>query len=61
MPRRVSRRLLAALPKVLVLRGEELDSSLVAPLADEIVKDVPGQESVLDRLHDLLLIAVLRT
>ena len=29
-------------------------------LAEEIVKDEPGQEAVLDRLLDLLLIAVLR-
>ena len=29
-------------------------------LADEIAKDEPGQEAVLDRLLDLLLIAVLR-
>ena len=33
---------------------------LVPLLADEIVKDEPGQEAVLDRLLDLLLIAVLR-
>ena len=30
-------------------------------LGSEIVKDEPGQEAVLDRLLDLLLIAVLRT
>jgi AraC-like DNA-binding protein len=56
----VSRRLLRALPAFLVLRGEELDSPLVALLAAEIGKDEPGQEAVLDRLLDLLLIAVLR-
>jgi AraC-like DNA-binding protein len=33
---------------------------LIPLLADEIVKDEPGQEAVLDRLLDLLLIAVLR-
>ena len=33
---------------------------LIPLLADEIVKDDPGQEAVLDRLLDLLLIAVLR-
>lgn len=53
----ISSRLLRALPPVLVQR---LDSPLVALLADEIVKDEPGQEAVLDRLLDLLLIAVLR-
>ena len=56
----VSRRLLRALPTLLVLRDDAWDSPLVALLADEIVKDDPGQEAVLDRLLDLLLIAVLR-
>ena len=56
----VSRRLLRALPPLLVLTGDELGSPLVPLLADEIVKDAPGQDAVLDRLLDLLLIAVLR-
>jgi AraC-like DNA-binding protein len=56
----VSRRLLRALPGVLVLREGEWDCPLIPLLADEIVKDEPGQEAVLDRLLDLLLIAVLR-
>ena len=56
----VSRRLLRALPSLLVLSEGRLDSPLVGLLADEIVKDSPGQEAVLDRLLDLLLIAVLR-
>jgi AraC-like DNA-binding protein len=56
----VSQRLLRALPPLLVLRDKELDSPLVALLADEIGKDEQGQEAVLDRLLDLLLIAVLR-
>ena len=56
----VGRRLLRALPVLLVLRESDLESPLVALLADEIVKDLPGQEAVLDRLLDLLLIAVLR-
>ena len=53
----VSGRLLRALPPLLSLR---LDSPLVDLLASEIVKDAPGQEAVLDRLLDLLLIATLR-
>ncbi len=53
----ISTRLLRALPPLLVQR---LDSPLVQLLADEIVKDEPGQEAVLDRLLDLILIAVLR-
>src|SRR5262245_48670001 len=56
----VSRRLLGVLPTVLVLPSGSWDSPLVALLAEEIVKDEPGQEVVLDRLLDLLLIAVLR-
>ena len=57
----VSRRLLRALPPMLVLREDAWDCPLIPLLADEIVKDDPGQEAVLDRLLDLLLIAVLRT
>jgi AraC-like DNA-binding protein len=56
----VSRRLVAALPRLLVLRPDEWDTPLVSLLADEIVKDQPGQEVVLDRLLDLLLIGALR-
>jgi AraC-like DNA-binding protein len=56
----VSQRLLRALPALLVLRDGELDSPLVRLLAAEIGKDEQGQEAVLDRLLDLLLIAVLR-
>ncbi|MGH2944480.1 MAG: AraC family transcriptional regulator [Solirubrobacteraceae bacterium] len=56
----VSRRLLRALPTLLVLRDDEWDCPVIPLLADEIVKDEPGQEAVLDRLLDLLLIAVLR-
>ena len=56
----VSQRLLRALPPLLVLRADEWDCPLIPLLADEIVKDEPGQEAVLDRLLDLLLIAVLR-
>lgn len=56
----VSQRLLRALPPLLTLRGDAWDSPLIPLLADEVVKDEPGQEAVLDRLLDLLLIAVLR-
>lgn len=57
----VSRRLLRALPRTIVLRRAELDTPLVDLLAHEVVRDDPGQEAVLDRLLDLLLITVLRT
>jgi len=56
----VSQRLLRALPALIVLHEDEWDCPVVPLLADEIVKDEPGQEAVLDRLLDLLLIAVLR-
>lgn len=57
----ISRRLLTALPPILVLPADSWQSHLIPLLREEIVKDDPGQEAVLDRLLDLLLIAVLRT
>ena len=57
----MSRRVLRALPPVIALPAEAVDSTLVALLAQEIARDEPGQEAVLDRLLDLLLIASLRT
>ncbi|MGH8839480.1 MAG: AraC family transcriptional regulator [Jiangellaceae bacterium] len=57
----VSRRLLEALPSLVVLPDGAWNRSLVPLLGDEIVEDDPGQEVVLDRLLDLLLISVLRT
>ncbi len=56
----ISKRMLGALPALLVLGNDTWDSPLMTLLGDEIVKDEPGQEVVLDRLLDLLLIAVLR-
>jgi AraC-like DNA-binding protein len=56
----VSRRLLSALPRVLVLDDADDVAGLVALLRTEVVRDQPGQDVVLDRLLDLLLIAVLR-
>ena len=57
----ISQRLLTALPALLVVPGDAVDSPLIPLLGEEIVKDEPGQEVVLDRLLDLLLITVLRT
>ncbi|MBE1491565.1 AraC family transcriptional regulator [Plantactinospora soyae] len=57
----IGRRLLGALPQLLVLPPEERLTPLVRLINDEIVQDVPGQEAILDRLLDLLLVAVLRT
>ncbi|WP_406070573.1 AraC family transcriptional regulator [Micromonospora sp. NBC_01638] len=56
----VGQRLLGALPPLVVVPRESWDSPLVPLLATEIVRDDPGQEAVLDRLLDLLLIATLR-
>lgn len=57
----VSRPLLSALPAVLVLGRDDWDFALVPVLAEEIVRDGPGQRAVLDRLLDVLLVAALRT
>ncbi|MFF5288467.1 AraC family transcriptional regulator [Paractinoplanes globisporus] len=57
----ITDRLLRALPPMLVLRADEWESPIIPLLAAEITKDEPGQSAVLDRLLDLLLIAVLRT
>lgn len=56
----VGQRLLDALPRILVVGEANGDPALVALLSREITKEVPGQEVVLDRLLDLLLISVLR-
>lgn len=56
----VSDRLLKALPPVISLSSAEWRSPLVPILCDEVVKDEPGQAAVLDRLLDLLLVAVMK-
>ncbi|MEB8339177.1 AraC family transcriptional regulator [Streptomyces endophyticus] len=53
-------RLLDALPALLVLPAEVWRCPFTPLLAEEIVRDEPGQDVVLDRLLDLLLIASLR-
>jgi AraC-like DNA-binding protein len=57
----VSARLLDVLPTVLVLRAHEWDTPLIDLLTAEAGHDGSGQEVYLDRLLDLLLIALLRT
>ncbi|MYW64195.1 helix-turn-helix domain-containing protein [Streptomyces sp. SID8379] len=56
----ITARLLDALPPLLVLPTEVWRCPLTPLVADEIGRDEPGQEVVLDRLLDLLLIASLR-
>jgi len=45
---------------LLVLAQDQWECPFIALLSDEIVKDEPGQTAVLDRLLDVMLIAVLR-
>ncbi|MFJ2821625.1 AraC family transcriptional regulator [Streptomyces toxytricini] len=59
-PSEVGRRLLGALPTVLVRPAAGVDATLIGLLASEVSRDEPGQDLVLDRLLDLLLIGVLR-
>ena len=56
----IGRQLLSVLPRLVVMPADEWDSPLLSMLSREIVRDEPGQEAVLDRLLDLLLVAVLR-
>lgn len=55
-----SQRLLNALPPLAVVPGDTCDNPLIPILAERIGKDELGQEAVLDRLLDLLLIAAMR-
>lgn len=59
-PTEISRLLLEALPTVIVIPASEWDSPFLGLLDDEMAKDQPGQEVVLDRLLDLVVIAALR-
>ncbi|MEU7002286.1 AraC family transcriptional regulator [Nonomuraea sp. NPDC046570] len=54
-------RLLEVLPEVAVVRREPEFAPLADLIAGEIVLDEPGQQTVLDRLLDLLLVRVLRS
>jgi len=56
----VSGRLLAALPGVVWVAREDVRSPIMELLAEEVGRDEPGQQVVLDRLLDLALIATLR-
>jgi AraC-like DNA-binding protein len=60
-PGEIAAGLLNALPPLLVANATHTGSALVSLLDEETVRDEPGQELVLDRLLDLLLVAVLRT
>ena len=57
----MSQRLLDALPSHLVLHQDEATAPLLSLLGQEITRDAPGQQVVLDRLLDLLLVTTLRS
>ena len=57
----ISRRLLDALPGLLIRPAEAGDRALIELLEREMRRDEPGQELVLDRILDLLLVSVLRS
>ncbi|WP_410786693.1 AraC family transcriptional regulator [Kribbella sp. C-35] len=56
----VNRRLVTALPSVLVVPAAEVAGSVMDMITSEIQRDAPGQQSVLDRWLDLALITTLR-
>ena len=59
----VSGRLLDAVPELIVLRADEADpglAGLVDLLVHETARDLPGQDVVIDRLVDLILVTALR-
>jgi AraC-like DNA-binding protein len=56
----VGTRLLSVLPPLVVVSENSIDAPLVALLTRELTEDEPGQQVVLDRLLDVLLVAVLR-
>ncbi|GAA1591021.1 AraC family transcriptional regulator [Kribbella karoonensis] len=56
----VSRRLVTALPPVLVVPAAEVAGAVMDMITTEIQRDVPGQQTVLDRWLDLALITTLR-
>ncbi|NUO98855.1 MAG: AraC family transcriptional regulator [Nonomuraea sp.] len=57
----LSDRLLQALPAVLVVPAEDSPYPSVEMVAEEVARDRPGQQLVLDRLLDLMLVSALRT
>jgi AraC-like DNA-binding protein len=57
----LSERLLHALPAVLVVSAEGSPYPSVDMVAEEVARDRPGQQLVLDRLLDLMLVSALRS
>lgn len=59
-PGDVCRRLLTALPSVVVVPGTHAPGAKLELITSEVFADQPGQQVVLDRLLDLLLVCTLR-
>ncbi|SPT64517.1 transcriptional activator FtrA [Actinomadura madurae] len=57
----LSDRLLRVLPNVLMVPAEQSRNPPVEMVATEVIRDRPGQQLVLDRLLDLMLVTALRT
>jgi AraC-like DNA-binding protein len=57
----LSERLLRALPAVLVVPAEDRLWPSTEMVAEEVARDRPGQQLVLDRLLDLMLVSALRS
>ncbi|MFI9642506.1 AraC family transcriptional regulator [Micromonospora sp. NPDC051925] len=57
----ISQRLMRMLPPVLTRTLGPADAPLIELLGREVVRDEPGQELILDRLLDLVLVSVLRS
>lgn len=60
-PGAVGERLVRALPELVVVHADEGTRAVTELLATEIDRDAAGQEAVLDRLLDVLLVSALRT
>ena len=58
---RLTQRLLAVLPRVLVVPSYAQRAIPMDLLEEEIARDEPGQQAILDRLLDVALIATLRS
>ncbi|MEM9158856.1 MAG: AraC family transcriptional regulator [Verrucomicrobiota bacterium] len=56
----VSERLRNALPPLLWVKSQDWNSPLIQMLSDEMKRDAPGQAAVLDRMLDMILIAIVR-
>ncbi len=57
----ITGRVLDRLPDIIVVRGDPGLATLVEILAHEVQRDLAGQDVVLDRLVDLVLVAALRS